>query len=59
MQANRKYIYVMKKHPFTSYPAAKHQNAAKLGLQTYDKTSGIFYRTKRVLALVPEIILLI
>ena len=31
------YIYARKKHPFASYPAAKHPNAANLRLQTYDK----------------------
>ena len=31
------YIYARKKHPFASYPAAKHPNAASLRLQTYDK----------------------
>ena len=31
-------IYARKKHPFASYPAAKHPNASNLRLQTYDKT---------------------
>ena len=29
-----------KKHSFT-YPAANHQNAANLGLQSYEKTNGL------------------
>ena len=36
------YIYARKKHPFTSYPAAKHPNTANLQLQTYDKTQWTF-----------------
>ena len=32
-----KYIYVSEKHPFTCCPAAKHQNAANIGLQKYEK----------------------
>ena len=31
------YIYARKMPPFASDPAAKHPNAANLGLQTYDK----------------------
>ena len=36
-----------KKHPSTSYSAAKHQNAANLGLQTYEKNQQtiLWYRT--------------
>ena len=30
------------KHPFTSYPAAKHQNTANLMLQTYKKNQWTF-----------------
>ena len=30
-------IYAKKKRPFTSCPAAKHQNTVNLGLQTYEK----------------------
>ena len=35
-------IYILycvrkKKHPFTGYPAAKHQNTANLALQAYKK----------------------
>ena len=37
------YIYARKKHPFASYPAAKHPNAAKLWLQTYDKNQWTFF----------------
>ena len=36
------YISARKKHLFTSYPAAKHQNAANLGLQTYEKNQWTF-----------------
>ena len=32
------YIYARKKYPFTSYPAAKQQNAANLRLETYEKS---------------------
>ena len=28
------YVYARKKHPFASYPAAKHPNTANLRLQT-------------------------
>ena len=31
------YIYARKKHPFASYPAAKHPKTTNLLLQTYDK----------------------
>ena len=34
---------VNKKHPFTIYPAAKHQNTANLALQTYNKSQWIFF----------------
>ena len=36
------YIYARKKHPFASYPAAKHPNAANLRLQTCDKNPADF-----------------
>ena len=36
------YIYARKKHPFTSYPAAKHPNTANFRLQTYDKNQWTF-----------------
>ena len=39
------YIYARNKHPFASYPAAKHPNAAKLRLQTYDKNQWTFFIT--------------
>ena len=39
------YIYARKKHPFASYPAAKHPNAAKLRLQSYDKSQWTFLIT--------------
>ena len=39
------YIYARKKHPFASYPAAKHPNAANLRLQTYDKNQWTFFIT--------------
>ena len=35
-----------KKHQFTCYLAPKHQNAANLGLQTYEKTSGLILRER-------------
>ena len=38
-------IYVKKKHPFASYPAAKHPNEANLRLQTYDKNQWTFLIT--------------
>ena len=37
------YIYARKKHPFTSYSAAKHPNAANSRLQTYDKNQWTFF----------------
>ena len=37
------YIYAWKKHPFASYPAAKHPNTANLRLQTYDKDQWTFF----------------
>ena len=37
------YIYARKKHPFASYPAAKHPNAANLWQQTYDKNQWTFF----------------
>ena len=36
------YIYAKKKHPFTSYPAAKHPNAANFLVQKLTKTSELF-----------------
>ena len=50
------HIYAMKKHPFASYSAAKHPNAANLRLQTYDKNSELFYNTARVSTLALAII---
>ena len=43
MQTNKTYIYARNKHPFASYPAAKHPNASNLRLQTYDKKQWSFY----------------
>ena len=40
------YIYARKEHPFASYPAAKHPNAANLQLQTYDKNQWTFLITQ-------------
>ena len=40
------YIYARKKHPFASYPAAKHLSAADLRLQTYDKNQRTFFITR-------------
>ena len=37
------YIYARKKHPFASYPAAKHPNTSNLRLQTYDKNQWTFF----------------
>ena len=37
------YIYARKKHPFMSYPAAKHSNASNMRLQTYDKNLWTFF----------------
>ena len=52
------YIYVRKKHPFASYPAAKHSNAANLRLQTYDKNQWtFFYNAARASVLALAIIL--
>ena len=44
MQANRNILYAREKHPFASYPAAKHPNAANLGLQTYDINQQTFLK---------------
>ena len=42
------YIYARKKHPFVSYPAAKHPNASNLQLQTYEKKQWtLFNNTAR------------
>ena len=47
----------MKKHPFASYPAVKHPNAANLRLQTYDKNQWtIFNNTARASTLALAII---
>ena len=52
------YIYVRKKHPLASNPAAKHPNAANLRLQTYDKNQWtFFYNAARASALALAIIL--
>ena len=52
------YIYARKKHPFASYPAAKHPNPANLRLQTYDKkTVDFINNTARALTLALAIIL--
>ena len=37
------YIYARKKLPLASYPAAKHPNAAILGLQTFDQRPMNFF----------------
>ena len=37
------YIYARKKHPFTSYPAAKHPETSNLWLQTYDRNQLTFF----------------
>ena len=42
MQGNENIRLCRKNHTFTSYPAAKHQNAANLGLQTYEKSQWTF-----------------
>ena len=43
MQDNRKYIYGSEKnHPFTCCPAANHQNAANLALQTFEENQWTF-----------------
>ena len=34
---------INKKHPFTGYPKAKHQNIANSGLETYKKNQWFFY----------------
>ena len=49
---------LVKKHPFTCCPAAKHENAENLALQTYEKNQWTFYITARALTLAPAIILL-
>ena len=51
------YIYARKKHPFASYPAAKHPNAENLRLQTYNKKPVDFFNdTARALTLALAII---
>ena len=51
---------LMKKHPFTSYPAAKHQNTANSGYKHMKKKPVDFLdSTKRALALAPAVTLLI
>ena len=44
---------INKKHSFTSYPVAKHQNTANLGLQTYQKNQWPFFMCVRRLQLAP------
>ena len=45
-------IYARKKHPFVSYPAAKHPNASNLQLQTYEKNQWtLFNNTARASSL--------
>ena len=59
------YIYVRKKHPFTSYPAAKHLNTTNLRLQTTEvicvtdirEKPVDFYDTARASTFAPAIIL--
>ena len=46
-----------KRHPFTCCPAAKHQNAADVALQTFEKNQQTFYGAKQASTLVSEIIL--
>ena len=53
------HICARKKHPFATYPAAKHPNAANLLLQTYDKNQWTFFiNTARASTLALAIILL-
>ena len=65
VDVNKSIIYKLqrmkKRHPFTSYPAAKHQKKTR---QVTDykhkrKNSGLFYASKQVLTLAPTIVLLI
>ena len=49
-----------KKHPFTSYPAAKHPKQNKLAVTDIrDKSVDCVHDTARALTLAPAIILLI
>ena len=53
------YIYVRKKHPFASYPAAKHPKHSKFAITDMrQKPVNFFYCTARVSTLVLAIILL-
>ena len=53
-------IYARKKHPFTSYPAAKHTKHSKFAITDMRRKPVDFsYCTARVSTLVPLIILLI
>ena len=55
----RKTSMLAKKHPFTCSPAAKHQNAANSGLQTYKKKPvNLFYGTAQGSTLYPKVSLL-
>ena len=48
MQANRTYIYAKKKHPFASYPAAKHPKHSKLAVaDVRQKPVDLFNNTAR------------
>ena len=58
MQANRNNIYARKKHPFTSYPAAKRPKQNKLAVPNIrEKPVDFFKDTMRVSTLAPAIIL--
>ena len=54
------YLYVRNKHPFTSYPAEKHQKHSKFAItEMQHKPVDFFYCTARASTSVPAIILLI
>ena len=49
------YIYARKKHPFTSYPAAKHPKRSKLAITNMRKKPvNLFYCTTRPSTLAPQ-----
>ena len=52
------YIYSRKKHPFTSYPAAKHEKSSKLVVtDIQEKPVDFFNDTARASTLASAIIL--
>ena len=53
------YVYSRKKHPFASFPAAKHLSHSKFDITDMrEKPAGLFYCTTRALTLAPAICLL-